>query len=244
VIHPEAKIEKGVVLGKNVVIDKDVVIEEGVTVGNNVVIYPGVKIGENTRIFDNAVLGRPPLATGNIARKLKKEYPPLEIGRECVIGAGCVIYTGTKIGNEVLIGDLAAIREECEIGNRVVIGRCSVLNYNIIIKDRVRIMDTCHFGGDMLIEEDVFISPHVCSANDNYMGIFPDRERRGAIIRRGALIGTNVTLLAWIEIGEYAVIGAGSVVNKDIPPRKVAAGVPVRIIKDVPEEWLKHMEKK
>lgn len=243
-IHPKAEIKEGVLLGKNLVIEKDVVIEEGVRIGNNVIIYEGVRIGKNTRIFDNVVLGRPPLATGNIARGLREEYPPLTIGDGCVIGAGCVIYTGTRIGDEVLIGDLAAIREECDIGNRVVIGRCSVLNYNIIIKDGVRIMDTCHFGGDMLIEEDVFISPHVCSANDNYMGIFPGAKRRGAIIRKGALIGTNVTLLAWIEIGEYAVIGAGSVVNKDIPPRKVAAGVPVRIIKDVPEEWLRHMIKK
>jgi acetyltransferase-like isoleucine patch superfamily enzyme len=94
----------------------------------------------------------------------------------------------------------------------------------------------------MVIEDNVFISPHVCSANDNYMGIKKEVIRKGATIRKGALIGTNVTLLANIEIGEHSIIGAGSSVNKNIPPFKIAFGVPVRIIKDVPEDIIKRSE--
>ena len=236
---------KSIIIGENVQFGHNVVIYNGVRlgnnmkIGNNVVIYPETSIGDYTVIFDNVVLGRLPLATAGIARKVRNKYPPLKIGKECVIGVGVVIYRGTVIEKEVLVGDLAAVREECKIGEGSVVGRGSMLNYNIMIGKRVRIMDTAHFGGDMIIEDDVFISPHVCSANDNYMGITGGKQRKGATIRKGALIGTNATLLADIEIGKYAIIGAGALVNKNIPPRKVAVGVPVRIIKDVSEEFLK-----
>lgn len=237
-IHPEAQIASDVHLSPNVVIGR-AIIETGVKLGAGVVIHDDVIVRAGTTIYDNAVLGRRPQVAGIIQRLPRGNLPPLEIGAHCVIGANCVLYTGTTIGENTLVGDLACIREECRIGNNVVIGRGVMLNYNIEIHDRVRIMDGSHFGGDMIIESDAFIGPHVSSANDNTIGLSENPVRRGAHIKRGASVGVGVILLANIEIGEQAVIGAGSLVDKDIPARTIAYGTPARIVRDVPANLLK-----
>lgn len=225
--------------GANVVIHPKAVIEKGVTLGNNVVVHENVLVREGTTIHDNVVLGRKPQVAGIIQRLPKPDLGPLEIGSGCVIGAGAVLYVGTTIGDNTLIGDLACIREECRIGNHIVIGRGVMLNYNIEIRDRARIMDHSHFGGDVVIEEDVFVGPRVCSANDNNMGLVQNVQRQGPHICRGASIGIGVILLAGVTIGEQAIVGAGALVTKDVPARKIAIGVPARVKGDVPHDMLR-----
>ena len=225
--------------GVNIVVYPDAMLEEGVVLGNNVVIHDNVLVRRGTVINDNAVLGRVPQVAGIIERKPKRNLPCLEIGENCVIGVGVVLYVGTSIGNDTLIGDLASIREECRIGNHVVIGRGVMLNYNIEIRDRVRVMDASHFGGDMLVEEDAFIGPHVSSANDNTIGLHSVTTRQGPHICRGASIGVGAILLAGVTIGEQAIVGAGAVVNEDVPPRKIALGVPAKVHADVPPDLLR-----
>ncbi len=225
--------------GLNTVVYPEAEIEEGVTLGHNVVVYGTVLIRSGTVVHDNAVLGRLPQVAGIIQRAPARVLKRLEIGRNCVLGAGAVLYAGTVIGDNTLIGDLACIREECRIGNNVVIGRAVMLNYNIEIRDRVRIMDCSHFGGDMVIEEDTFIGPHVSSANDNAMGLRPNAERKGPHICRGVSVGVGAILLAGVTIGEQALVGAGALVRQDVPPRKTVTGVPGRVTGDVPPELLR-----
>ena len=226
-------------LGKNVVIAPGALVEEDVVLGNNVVVHADVVIRHGTTVFDNAVLGRPPQVAGIIQRAPNPNLGRLEIGENCVIGAGAVIYVGTSIGDNTLIGDLTCIREECRIGNQVVIGRGVMLNYNIEVRDRARIMDSSHFGGDMVVEEDAFVGPHVSSANDNTIGLRSNPIRQGPRICRGASIGVGAILLAAITIGEQAIIGAGAVVLTDIPPRTIAVGLPAKIQGDVPPDLLR-----
>jgi len=92
----------------------------------------------------------------------------------------------------------------------------------------------------MVIEENVFIGPHVCTANDNYLG---RHERssivwKGPTIRRGASIGENATLLPGVEIGERAVVGAGTVVTRNVSPKKIVMGVPAKVVKNVSPDWV------
>ena len=225
--------------GSNVVVYPGAVIEADVILGNNVVVHDDVVIKSGTTVMDNAVLGRVPQVAGIIQRTPKRDLSKLEIGRYCVIGAGAVLYVGTMIGDDTLIGDLASIREECRIGNRVVIGRGVMLNYNIEIRDRVRVMDTSHFGGDMIVEEDVFVAPHVCSANDNSIGLRANVTRKGPHICRGASIGIGAILMAGITIGEQAIVAAGAVVDADVPQRMMVAGVPAKVKGDVPSDMLR-----
>lgn len=240
-IHPDARIAENVVIGPNTVIGQ-AVIEDNVVLGAGVVIYDNVYIRSGVRIYDNTVLGRLPQVAGIIQRPPRTDLPGLDIGAHSVIGANAVLYSGTLIGHNTLIGDLASIREECRIGSNVVIGRSVLLNYNIEIHDRVRIMDGSQFGGDMIIESDSFIGPHVSSANDNRMGLIEGGIRCGALIRRGASIGVGVILLANVEIGEQAIIGAGAMVDRDVPPRTIAVGVPARVMREVPAELLRPLE--
>jgi acetyltransferase-like isoleucine patch superfamily enzyme len=102
-------------------------------------------------------------------------------------------------------------------------------------------MDLTHITGCMVIEDHVFIGPGVMTTNDNSMG----RKGHGSldqifgpVVRRGAAIGGNCTLLPGVEIGELAIVGVGAVVTRSVPPRVVAMGVPARVIKDVPEDLL------
>lgn len=225
--------------GMNTVVYPGAIIEEQVTLGNNVVVHDKVLIRSGTTVNDNVVLGRVPQIAGIIQRKPTQDLGRLEIGRNCVVGAGAVLYIGTVIGDDTLIGDLASIREECKIGNHVVIGRGVMLNYNIEIRDRARVMDTSHFGGDMIVEEDVFIGPHVCSANDNSIGLRSGVTRKGPHIRRGASIGIGAILLAGVTIGEQAIVAAGALVQEDVPARKIVIGVPAKIKGDVPPDLLR-----
>lgn len=236
---PQPLVESRLGWGMHTVVYPGATIEEDVILENNVVVHSDVLIRRGTIVHDNAVLGRMPQVAGIIQRTPKSDLPRLEIGNHCVIGAGAVLYVGTVIGDDTLIGDLACIREECRIGNSVVIGRGVMLNYNIEIHDRVRIMDSSHFGGDMVVEEDVFIGPHVCSANDNSMGLRRGGTRRGPHICRGASIGLGAILLAEVTIGEQALVAAGALVREDVPARKMVFGVPAKIKGDVPPDLLR-----
>ncbi len=241
-VQSRSVIESHLGWGMHTVVYPGAIIEENVILGNSVVVHDNVLIRRGTIVNDNAVLGRVPQVAGIIQRKPRPDLARLEIGTNCVIGANAVLYIGTKIGNHTLIGDLACIREECKIGNQVVVGRGVMMNYNIEIRDRARIMDASHFGGDMVVEEDVFIGPHVCSANDNAIGLHPGGMRQGPHICRGASIGIGAILLAGITIGEQAIVGAGAVVLEDVPARKIVMGMPAKVQGDVPLDLLRPIQ--
>ena len=82
----------------------------------------------------------------------------------------------------------------------------------------------------MEIEDEVFIGPCCSSSNDKYMGM-GNFKHQGPIIKRGAKIGNNATLLPAVIIGENAIVGAGSVITKDVPANKTVVGNPGKVIK-------------
>ena len=209
-------------------------------------IAEGTVLGQNLTVFPGAVLGRPPISTKAQVRKTGTALPPLVIGDNCVIGANAVIYRGTTIGANTLVGDSACIREQVRIGDSCIIAMGVTINYNTTIGSRVKIMDNSHITGNTLIEDDVFISLLVGSANDNSMGReaasnvpIEKRDRRGIVIRRFARIGQGVLLLPGIEVGENAIVAAGSVVNRPVPPYTVVFGAPARPVRALREEEIR-----
>ena len=202
--------------------------------GANIVIYPDTAIGDNVAIFDNAVLGRPPLGLPTFERQVNVDIPPLVIGNDSVVGANVVLYAGTKIGNGCLIGDLASIREECSIGNNVIIGRhCSIM-YNVAIGNNVRITEQSDITGNTIIEDDVFIAQGVLTANDPHPKCPRSKQcLAGPHFRHGCIIGTGAIVLPSVVVGEYALVGAGSVVTNDVPPGAVVLGCPARVVCDI-----------
>jgi len=221
----------GYKVGQNVVIEENVKIGQGTYLGHNVVVHSGTKIGNNVWVDDGSILGRIPRSGLSSKRKAKQNLPPLEIGDECVIGVNAILYQGTKIGNQVLVGDLASIREKNVIGDRSIIGRLVMVEQNTKIGNRVVIQTGSHITGDMTIEDDVFLGDEVSTANDNKMGK-GDHFYIGPCIKRGARIGSNATLLPGVVIGQDAVVGAGSVVTKDVPPQAKVMGTRARVVSE------------
>src|SRR5258708_1044726 len=223
-IHEFAVIRSDVIIGSNVVVHPHVVINSGAVIGDCVEIFPGTYIGKEAK-------GAGALAWVAFFEKR------ITIGANSLLGPNAVIYYDVEIGENTLIGDSASIREQCKIGSKCIIGRCVTINYNSTIGDRVKIMDLTHVTGNCHIGNDVFISTTVGMTNDNAIGKkgYSDEEVLGPIIEDGVGVGAGVTLLPKVVIGKDAIVGAGSVVTKDVAPGTLVMGIPARFVKHIVE---------
>lgn len=191
-------------------------------------VYPGVELGAGTRIEDPCVVGKPP--RGRAEGEL-----PLRIGADSTIRPFTTIYAGTTAGDRFQTGQGASIRDDNIIGDDVSVGTNAVLEAGNRIGNRVRIHTGC-FLELVTVEDDVFIAPNVVFADDPH----PPCPRygecvKGAVVRQGARIGSNSTILPGVVIGRGALVGAGSVVVDDVPEGMVVAGSPARVLKRVDE---------
>lgn len=188
-----------------------------------------------------------PLANGMMAdRGVLVGYPvsradaePLVLGAGARLRSGTVLYDGSTIGRCLQTGHGVVIREDCEVGDDVSVWTNSVIDYGCHIGNRVKIHCNCYVAQYSELEDDVFLAPGVTIANDLYPG---DRRSAdlmsGPRIGAGAQIGVNVTILPFVRIGPGALIGAGSVVTRDIPAAVVAFGnpaMPRRAVADLPD---------
>lgn len=196
---------------------------------NNFHLHTGVEMGSPGEIGPFAVIGVPP--------KGKREGAlATTIGPGAVIRSHTVIYAGNRIGSRFQTGHGALIREENEIGDDVSIGSGSIVEHHVAIGDGVRIHSHAFVPEYTTLEEGCWIGPNVVITNAKYPRSPGVKETlRGAIVRKGAKIGANSTLLPGVEIGENALVGAGSVVTKDVPPGSVVAGNPAKVIKSISE---------
>jgi acetyltransferase-like isoleucine patch superfamily enzyme len=236
-IDPTAKVAEGVELGTYVHIGANVTIGNGCRVGNFVVIHDDTTVGKNVVVGDNTVIGKTPMRA-SISTLKEKELPPAVISDNCMIGTSVAVYRGSKIGEGVMIADLASVREDVEIGRFTIVGRGVAIENDTRIGNYVKLETNAYITAHTIIEDRCFIAPMVTTSNDNFLGRTEERFKytKGPHIRKGARVGANATLLPGITLGEDAVVGAGSVVTKDVPPRKMVAGVPAGIVRDTPKE--------
>jgi len=238
-IDPSAKIAEDVILGDNIKIGAGVVIGAGSRIGDFVVIHADTVIGEGVAIGDATIIGKTPMKAA-ISTLKQVELPPAEISKGCIIGSLVSIYRGCRLGEGVLVADLASVREDVEIGKHTIVGRGVAVENDTRIGKYVKIETNAYVTAHTIIEDRCFIAPMVTMTNDNFLGRTEERFKytKGPHIKKGARIGANAILMPGVVIGEDAVVGAGSVVKRDVPARKIVAGVPAGIIKDTPEEQL------
>ena len=186
-------------------------------------VADAIHLGGGHQIDPGALLG---YLTG---RKLESYV--LRIGARARIRSGTVLYAGSTIGAGLETGHHVVIREENVIGDNLNIWNSSTIDYGCVIGNNVKIHCNVYVAQFTILEDDVFLAPGVMVANDPHP--LCAHHLQGPTIKRGARVGINVTLLPGVVVGEGAMIGAGSVVTRDIPPYTVAYGSPARPQKPV-----------
>jgi UDP-2-acetamido-3-amino-2,3-dideoxy-glucuronate N-acetyltransferase len=153
-------------------------------------------------------------------------HPTAEVSPEARVGAG------TRIWRNVQIREHASIGEACNIGKAVYI------DAHVHIGSRVKIQNNVSIFEGVTIEDGVFVGPHVCFTNDMQpRAITPDGKLKSAddwvitptLVKYGASIGAASVIVCGVTIGSFALIGAGSVVTKDVPPHALVYGNPARL---------------
>lgn len=139
-----------------------------------------------------------------------------------LVDAGAQIGAGTKIWHWVHVSSGALIGDNCVLGQNVFIGNKVVIGNNVKIQNGVSVYD------GVSLEDDVFCGPGMVFTNVYNPRAFINRkdEFKDTLVKRGATLGANCTIVCGVTIGEYAFIGAGTVINKDAPAFALMMGVP------------------
>lgn len=147
------------------------------------------------------------------------------VHESAVIDIGASVGIGTRIWHFCHLMPGAVVGENCQLGHNVFVDNNARIGNNVKIQNNVSVYNSVD------IEDDAFIGPSVVFTNVTNPRSFIDRKRefKKTIVRKGATIGANATILCGIEIGEYALVGAGAVVTKDVPPFAIMTGNPARI---------------
>ena len=143
------------------------------------------------------------------------------IGDGTFLGVGCVLRTNTKIGKNCIIGHYCIFEGGCLLGDRITMGPHAIITRNAIVED------------------DVFIGPHYLGLNDKKVWHGRGKEKViliPPIIKRAARVGASALVMPGIVIGENSLVGAGSVVTRDVEPRTIVCGNPAKLKGRVPEE--------
>lgn len=146
------------------------------------------------------------------------------IHSSAIVDDGAQIGEGTRIWHWVHICSGARIGNGCSLGQNVFVGNDVVIGNNVKIQNNVSVYDAVR------LEDDVFCGPSMVFTNvyNPRSAITRKNEYRQTLVRRGATLGANCTIVCGSTIGEYAFIGAGAVVNSDVPPYALMVGVPAK----------------
>lgn len=143
-----------------------------------------------------------------------------------------------EIGKDTKIWHQSQIREGVKLGSNCIVGKGVYIDKDVKIGSNVKIQNySCIYHG-VSLEDGIFVGPNVILTNDKYpRAINPDGSLKSdsdwkvgeIIVRKGAAIGTGSIIITDVEIGEYALVGAGSVVTKNVPPHALVYGIPAKV---------------
>jgi acetyltransferase-like isoleucine patch superfamily enzyme len=154
----------------------------------------------------------------------------------------CCISPDVKLGSNVKISKFVNLYG-CTIGDNVKIGAFVEIQKNAFVGNNCKISSHTFVCEGVTIEDDVFVGHNVAFINDTFprataggqLQTEADWKVEKTLVKKGASIGSGATILSKITIGENAIVGAGSVVTKDVPPNTIVAGNPARKIRVIPD---------
>ncbi len=155
------------------------------------------------------------------------------------IHSSAEVDSTAEIGANVTIWHLAQIREKAHIGNNCIVGRSVYIDYEVVVGNNCKIQNNAVLYHGVIVEDGVFIGPYACLINDkNPRAVNEDLSLKSLsdwqvspiLVKKGASIGANATILPGVTIGEWAMVGAGSVVTKDVPNYSLVVGNPAKVI--------------
>jgi len=156
-----------------------------------------------------------------------------------------MVDNDVRLGKNVRIFDLNMVNIfGCSIGDNTFIGPFVEITRGTVIGENCKIESHAFLCDGVTVEDEVFIGHAATFVND----LYPQADRQvkyiKTIVKQGAGIGSNSTIIAGVTIGEHAIVGAGAVVTKDVPPFSIVAGNPARVLKqfDNYEELVEYME--
>jgi len=146
------------------------------------------------------------------------------IHSSAIVDPGASIGDGTRVWHFVHVCGGAVIGRNCSLGQNVFIGNRVRIGDNVKIQNNVSVYD------NVTLEDDVFCGPSMVFTNvyNPRSAVSRKDEYRDTVVRRGATLGANCTIVCGVEVGEHAFVGAGSVVNRDVPAFALMLGVPAR----------------
>jgi acetyltransferase-like isoleucine patch superfamily enzyme len=152
-----------------------------------------------------------------------------------MIQATALVHPKAKIGEHVMIWNWVQVRENAEIGDGTIVSKGVYIDFEVKIGRNVKIQNNVSIYNGVTIEDGVFVGPHVCFTNDKRpRAINPDGTLKSAsdwevtpiLIRTGASLGANSTILPGVTVGRFAMVGSGTVVTKDVLDYAVVVGNP------------------
>jgi UDP-2-acetamido-3-amino-2,3-dideoxy-glucuronate N-acetyltransferase len=150
-----------------------------------------------------------------------------------------VVSPLAAIGDGTQIWLFCQIREGARIGNDCILGKGVYVDSGVVIGDKVKIQNNVSLYFGVTIEDGVFVGPHVCFTNDRVpRAVHPDGSLKGAeqwtvqktLVKTGAALGANATIVCGVTIGRWAIVAAGSVVTGDVPDHALVMGNPARVV--------------
>lgn len=150
----------------------------------------------------------------------------MSIHTTAIVDAGATIGAGTRIWHWVHVSAGAVIGADCSLGQNVYVGN------HVRIGDRVKIQNNVSVYDNVTLEDDVFCGPSMVFTNvyNPRAAIERKNEYRDTLVRQGATLGANCTIVCGMTVGHHAFVGAGAVVNKPVPDFALVVGVPARQI--------------
>jgi acetyltransferase-like isoleucine patch superfamily enzyme len=152
-----------------------------------------------------------------------------------------LIEPGAAIGNGTSVWDAVHVRKGARIGRKCIVGEKTYVAYDVVIGDLVKLNAAVYVCAQVEIEDGVMVAAHTVFTHDRFPRACdpdlldlqtsePTAQTLWTRVRRGATIGANCTIGPGLELGEFCMVGMGSVVTRDVPPHALVAGSPARVL--------------